>query len=168
MNSIRQRTRSSRARHAQQRTGATTVELAIVLPFFLMFTFAILQFGHALMIKSTIKNAVRNGARFGSTEEATTADVIAYVKEQMATVTDPDDVLVYVKDASVYDTSNSPPQNDTELLALPNLNVESAEARTMFVVFAEINYDDASILSYPMSGQITFVGRSFMRRESEE
>jgi Flp pilus assembly protein TadG len=54
-----------------QRQGATTVELAVVLPVFLLVIFAFFELGHALMIDSIAENAAYEGARRGVVPGAT-------------------------------------------------------------------------------------------------
>ena len=54
---------SSRKPH---NAGVAAVELAIILPIFLLLIFGILEFGHAWYIKYTITNASREGARYGT------------------------------------------------------------------------------------------------------
>ena len=44
-------------------TGQALVELALVLPFLLFLTFAIIEFGRYLYLKNTATNASREGAR---------------------------------------------------------------------------------------------------------
>lgn len=56
-----------------QRQGATAVELAVVLPVFLLIMFAFFELGHGLMIGSITKNAAYEGARRGVVPGATHA-----------------------------------------------------------------------------------------------
>jgi Flp pilus assembly protein TadG len=152
-------------RKSQSRRGAITVETAVIMPFFIMFTFAVLQFGHAIMIKGTLKNSVRNAARYGTTEEATTAVLKQRLRNGVKSVVNSQLIEIHIKDASVYDTSSPPPITDAELMALPEVKIENLQARQMFLVYAKFNYNDAAILRYPLSGEVYFIGRSFMRRE---
>jgi hypothetical protein len=46
------------------RRGAATVELALIIPMFLLMTFAILEFGHTWYVWHAIHNASREGARY--------------------------------------------------------------------------------------------------------
>jgi len=46
--------------------GAIAVELAILLPVFLLLVFGIMDFGHAFYMKQMVSNASREGARYGT------------------------------------------------------------------------------------------------------
>ncbi len=54
------------------RRGATTVELAFVAPIFFVLVFGVVEFGRALMVKQSLTEAARAGARTASL--ATTLD----------------------------------------------------------------------------------------------
>jgi Flp pilus assembly protein TadG len=56
---------------ARQRSGATTAELAVVLPIFVLMLFAFFELGHGLMISSIVENAAYEGARRGVVPGAT-------------------------------------------------------------------------------------------------
>lgn len=56
---------------SHQRTGASTVEMAIALPVFVLFLFAFFELGHALMMDSIVENAAYEGARRGIVPGAT-------------------------------------------------------------------------------------------------
>ena len=45
--------------------GAAAVELALVIPLFMLMTFGLLEFGHAWYIQHGLTNASREGARYG-------------------------------------------------------------------------------------------------------
>ena len=53
------------------RRGAAAVEFAVVVPFFLILVFGMIDFGRAMMISQVIQNASREGARLASTDGAT-------------------------------------------------------------------------------------------------
>ena len=54
---------SSRERHR----GLVTVELAIILPLFILLIFAILDFGRLVFTQTTLQHAMREGGRYGVT-----------------------------------------------------------------------------------------------------
>jgi Flp pilus assembly protein TadG len=64
-----------------KRGGATLVETAIVMNIFLLFIFAIMEFGHYVSVKQLMDNAAREGARMASTgtTTVTTAQIQALV-----------------------------------------------------------------------------------------
>ncbi len=61
----------------KKRAGAYVLELAFVLPFILLFLFAIIEFGRYLMTRNQIEYAVREAARVAAarTNDKTTADI---------------------------------------------------------------------------------------------
>lgn len=61
----------SRGRHffslfLRRQQGASALELALILPVFLIIVFGILDFGHAWYMRQMISNASREGARYGT------------------------------------------------------------------------------------------------------
>ncbi|HET6326610.1 MAG TPA: TadE/TadG family type IV pilus assembly protein [Planctomycetaceae bacterium] len=67
------------------RRGAAAVEAAIVMNIFLLFLFAIMEFGHFVMVKQLMDNAARDGARLAATGQGTvtTAQVQALVTQEL-------------------------------------------------------------------------------------
>jgi Flp pilus assembly protein TadG len=64
-----------------RRRGSTAVEVALTLPIFIMFLAALMEFGHVLFVSHMLKAAAKSGARYGSTDGITTAQVQAQVRE---------------------------------------------------------------------------------------
>lgn len=54
-----------------RRQGATTVEMASVLPVLLLLVFGFFEAGHALLMNSIVENAAYEGARYGIVPGAT-------------------------------------------------------------------------------------------------
>jgi Flp pilus assembly protein TadG len=67
------------------RRGASAVEAAIVMNVFLLFLFAIMEFGHFVMTKQLMDNAARDGARLAAMGQGTvtTAQVQALVTQEL-------------------------------------------------------------------------------------
>ena len=67
------------------RKGTYTLELAFMLPFILLFLFAILEYGRYVMTRNQLENAVREAARVASarTNDLTTADITLIVTNYM-------------------------------------------------------------------------------------
>ena len=63
--------------------GTTAVEFALALPFFLVVFAGMLDFGGYFWTKHVATQAAREGARLAILDDATEAEVIAYVKEQV-------------------------------------------------------------------------------------
>jgi Flp pilus assembly protein TadG len=79
--------RSSSGRQAARgtRRGASTVEAACVMNIFLLFIFAIMEFGHFVMVKQLMDNAARDGARMAATgvTTVTTAQIEALITQEL-------------------------------------------------------------------------------------
>lgn len=149
-----------------KRTGATIVETAIVMPVFFMFVFAIIEFGHAIMINNVMKNACRQAARWGSATGATTAEVEQYVRDKMVGAIDTGLVTVQIKDASQFDTGGDAPTTIEDFAAMPDIELANAEPRQLFMVRAFTRYGDNSLLPQPWwLGNVLLTGETFTRHE---
>ena len=153
------------ARKKTDRRGTAVVEAAVVLPVYLTLLFGIVAFGHAQLVGNLLQSACRNAARLGSTEGATTAQVTARVRQTLGSAINPNAVTIFVRDASIYDTSLTPPTTGAGLEALPALEVATAEPRQMFVVRARVNYSSVAVLPLPYMSNVVLDAQSFMRHE---
>jgi Flp pilus assembly protein TadG len=144
--------------------GTATVETAVVLPVYLMLLLAIAEFGHAQMVLNLLNSACRNGARIGSTEGTTTANVVARVNQTLGAAVPASKVTVYVRDASVYDTG-TPPTSESSIEALPAIEVANADPRQMFVVRAKVAYNSICFVPMPFLKNVTLDAQAFMRHE---
>jgi Flp pilus assembly protein TadG len=156
--------RFSRVRRRQRR-GTAAVETAVVFPVYLALLFGVAEFGHAQLMLNLLNSAVRNGARVGSTEGTTTAQVRARVNQTMGAAVATSKVTVYVKDASVFDSSSTPPSTDAALEALTNIEVRDAQPRQMFMVRAKIPYNSIALVPMPFLKNMTLDAQAFMRHE---
>jgi Flp pilus assembly protein TadG len=150
---------------ARRRRGTAAVETAVVLPAYLLLLFGIAEFGHAQLVLNLLNSACRNGARLGSTEGTTTANVRARVNQTTGAAVAASKVTVYVKDASVFDSSTTPPSTDASLEALPDFEVANADPRQMFMVRAKVNYNDIALVPMPFLKNMTLDAQAFMRHE---
>lgn len=156
-------------RRPGQCRGTTVVETALVLPVFLLFVLALLELGHAQLVKHVLRSACRQAARIGTTEGTTTDDVESRVLATLSSIVDQNDVEVFVKDAGTYDTGGQPEGGD-ELEALPSIELSNAEPLQLFMVRAKIDYDDVAIVpNIPYLGSfldgVVLEGQAFMRHE---
>lgn len=150
---------------AHARAGTTTVELAFILPVFLTIVFSIIEYGHARMVANLLTCACRNAARQGSTDGVSTSEAQAIATQYLQPAVNPNAVTITVKDAGVWDSGGSLPSTNAEFNALPNIELESADARHLFLVRATVNYSDVSLMSLPFLEGITLSGQAFMRHE---
>lgn len=159
------RTRSARSKNVLVRTGTTTLETAIVLPAFLIFVFGIIEFGHAQMVSNVLKSATRIGARLGTTEGVSTAEVEARVNEILATAVDPNLVQVIVKDASEFDGGSSFDAGNVNYGNMPDIEVSDAAPRQLFLVRATLDYSQVSLIPNSWLPDLTIEGQTVMRHE---
>jgi len=85
--------------HAHHRRGAAAVELAIVLPVFMLLLGGIIEFGQGFMIEHTLSYAARRGARQASLPGVTNTTVETMVKSYCASTLNvaTNDVTVGIK-----------------------------------------------------------------------
>jgi len=150
--------------NSSERRGATLVETAVTLPVFFLFVFGLLEFGHAFMVINSINAAATKAARLGISEGITTADVEARLDELLGASIDMTHATVYVKDASVFDSGGVDPTS-INYATLPAIEVGDAEPRQLFVVRAEVPYEDVAIMPPFWVTNITLSGQSVMRHE---
>src|ERR1700685_994381 len=76
---------AGRRRGSHARRAAALVEAALVMNIFLLFIFAIMEFGHFIMVMQLMDNAARDGARMASTGQltVTTAQIQAQVTQEL-------------------------------------------------------------------------------------
>jgi len=157
-------------RTSRVRRGTTVVETALVLPVFLLFVLALVELGHAQLVKHVLRASCRQAARIGTTEGKTTANVRARVLEMLGTVVSPTDVEIFIKDASPYDAGGAPPESGSQVEALADIELANAVPRQLFLVRAKVNYGDIAIVpNIPYLGafldEVVLEGQVFMRHE---
>ena len=152
------------------RRGTTVVETALVLPVFLLFVLALIELAHAQMVKNVLRSACRQAARIGSTEGHTTSEIQNHVLDVIGTVVDPEQVEVFVKDASEFDSGGNPPTDGAALEAMPNIELSESAPLQLFMVRAKVHYNDIAIVpNIPFIGDfledVVLEGQAFMRHE---
>lgn len=150
-------------RRDENRRGATIVEMAVVVPVFAIFLAAIMEFGHAFLVVGTLNAAAKQAARHGAVEGISTADVIAKANGILGAALDTTSATVLVKDASIFDAETLP--ETIEYDELPNIEVNSADRRQLYVVRIEVDYDDVAIMPPFWAKDVRLVGQSVMRHE---
>ena len=93
--------RGPRRTTAPSRRGATAVELALVLPVFLMLVFALIEMGRMVMLQQALTNAAREGCRTAvlattTSGEQVEAAVRDYLRPVMSNASSADEVRVMV------------------------------------------------------------------------
>jgi hypothetical protein len=156
--------RLPRSRHRRRR-GTAIVETAVVLPAYLVLLLGIAEFGHAQLVINLLNSACRNGARIGSTEGTDSADVVARVTQTVGTAVPANKITVYVKNASTFDGTGTPPSTDSGLEEMPALEVADALPRQMFMVRAKVAYNDIALVPMPFLRNVVLDAQAFMRHE---
>jgi Flp pilus assembly protein TadG len=152
-------------KRSEPRNGTAAVETAVVLPVYILLLFGVIEFGHAHMVVNLLQSGCRNGARMGSTAGPTTADVVARVRQTLGAGIDQSTVSIWVQDASSLDDGAAWPVTDAQVDALPDLELSTAEDRTLFVVRASVAYNDISLLPMPFLSGYRLRAQCFMRHE---
>lgn len=68
---------------ARSRLGAAMVEMALVLPLFMMVVLGIIEFGRAMMVSQLVTNSAREATRLAIIDGATNSSVTQWVKDFM-------------------------------------------------------------------------------------
>ena len=117
------------------------------------------------MIHNLLDGASRSAGRFGANEGITTAMVEATLIDMLSSSMDTSQVNIIVKDGSSFDNGASLPATEEEYDNLPNINIEQAGHRQLFLVRATVRYNDIAILPVPLVGEIVLSGESLTRHE---
>ncbi|MFO1042352.1 MAG: TadE/TadG family type IV pilus assembly protein [Planctomycetaceae bacterium] len=148
----------------RNRSGSSAVEVALTLPIFIMFLAALMEFGHVFFVSHMLKAAAKAGARYGSSPGVTTAQCQAKVQQIVASSIKVSKATVYVKDASVFDTSSVNPSN-INYATLPAVELKTAEQGRLFIVRVTVPYDQVALLPpFWVKGR-TVTGQSVLRHE---
>ncbi|TWT88170.1 TadE-like protein [Pseudobythopirellula maris] len=158
-----QRRRAARIR--DERAGTTIVETAFVLPVFLIFVLGIVELGNALMVQNTLRSACRAGARYGSTEGRSTAEVKDRIEEIMAASVDVANLSLFIKDADTLDTPQPQSPSGTQIEALPDIELGDTDVSRLFVVRGTVGYNELAIIPMTFMEGVTLSTQIFMRHE---
>ncbi len=82
-------------RFLKNRRGATAVEFALIMPFFLAMLLGLIEFGRGMWIRNTMQYAVEEAARYGSISGASSGDVSTYAQGKILGV-DPGGIVFNV------------------------------------------------------------------------
>jgi hypothetical protein len=140
------------------------VEFAVVLPVFLTFLFALLEFGHFFMVTNALTSIAQKAARAGTYDGATSASAQAKAEAAVDALIGVENATVLVKDASIFDTPGVDPES-IDYASLPDIELADTEPTDMFLIRIEVDYDDVAVLPPKFVNGITLIGQSAMRRE---
>jgi Flp pilus assembly protein TadG len=151
--------------HNRNRRGTYVVEFALVFPVFMLFIMGLVEFGHANLVINALNNAARIGARMGTVDGVTTAQVRTKVDTIMqAALQSTSTVMVYVKDASSFDSADLDPE-DVQYASLPDVELTNADAAQLFLVRVEVPYNSVALLPPFWARNLNLSGQAVMRHE---
>lgn len=135
----------------KDRRGTAVVELALVLPVFLLLVFGMIEFGRAVMVQHTLVNASREGARQAVIDGSTVAQVVNRVDTCLKAAAIPGATIQYaVNGITVADPSVA----------------EFGEAVTVRI---SVPYDNVNWIPVPdYLGGTLLSASTVMRREASE
>lgn len=135
-----------------------------MLPIFFMFVFALLEFGHAMMVMNMLTSVAKEGALLGSFDGSSTSSVQQLVNNRLTTVLRGSTATVSVKNASSFENSSNQ-AGSVDVASLPSVELNQLESRQLFMVHIEVPYDNVALLPPLWIRGVTLRGDSVMRRE---
>jgi Flp pilus assembly protein TadG len=151
----RQRDSRSLAARNAERQGAAMVEMALVLPVFLMVALGIIEFGRAMMVSNMVTNAAREGARTavvdGSTNSEVQQVVVDFLVSSLAINSSDVTVTITITPA----TGNPEPANQCS----------ASHTRDVIQLEVRVPYSAVAMIPADYLEGVQLVGRSAMRHE---
>lgn len=141
------------------------VEVAFVMPVFLLFIFFIMQFGHAYMVRNMLNSACRTAGRLGSTSGVSTSEAADQALMILSPIATADQVDLIVKDASMIDAGETVPTTSEGCNSLTDIELSAAVPRQPFLVRAQVRYGDVAFIIMPGFADLSIVGQAVTRHE---
>jgi Flp pilus assembly protein TadG len=138
-----------------KRRGTALVEMAVVLPIFLMVVWGIIEFGRGMMVANMVTNAAREGARLAVIDGNTNADVEAAISTFLQQA-----INVSASDVTVTIGIDEAPGNPNPLNILAN-----AEPRDLVNIVISVPFDSVSFVPGDFLAGKSLVGCASMRHE---
>ncbi len=139
----------------ERRRGAALVEMAFVLPVFMLVTLGIIEFGRAMMVGQLVTNAAREGARLGIIDGNTNADVTASIQSFLQESAGIQAADLTIGITVTPETGNPDPGNE----------VGSALPKDLVTVYVAVPFDKVSYITGNYLNGKTLSGRVAMRHE---
>lgn len=139
----------------EKRRGTALVEMAVVLPVFLMVVWGIIEFGRGMMVANMITNAAREGARLAVIDGNTNTDVENAISSflQQAINVSPGDITVKI---GIDEAPGNPD---------PLNQIASAEPRDLVNIVVSVPFNSVSFIPGNYLAGKSLVGRASMRHE---
>ncbi len=147
--------RHSSKTRVHARRGAAMVEMAIVLPIFVLVSLGVVEFGRALMVANMVTNSAREGARMAVLDGSTNTEVTKSVTDFLTSTLNvkPGDVSVGITITPAAGNPN------------PNNQCASAKARDLIAINVQVPYSKVALIPAKFLGSTTLHGASAMRHE---
>lgn len=139
----------------QTRRGAAMVEMALVLPLFVMIILGIIEFGRAMMVSQLITNAAREGARLAVIDGSSNTSVQSAVQSFLTGA-----LRVSSTDVSVS-ISITPAAGNPD----PGNECANAQARDLITVNVQVPYNKVNFIPARWLNGKNLVATSAMRHE---
>lgn len=144
-------------RKTSNRRGAAMVEMALVLPLFVMLVLGIIEFGRAMMIANLVTNAAREGARMAVLDGSTNADVTSTIRTFLRSAISSS---LSDSDMPVTITITAAPGNTN-----PANNLANANSRDLVTVRVQLPFNKVALVPGDYLGGKQLTGQSAMRHE---
>lgn len=118
------------------RRGAAVVEMAMVLPIFMMVVLGIVEFGRAMMVGQMVTNAAREATRLAIVDGSSNTSVTTWVESFLN-----DSLSVSASDITVTITVDPAPGNED-----PQDKIEDAQTRDLVTIKVEVPFDKVSYI----------------------
>jgi len=125
---------------------------------------ALMEFGHFLFVSHMLKAAAKSGARYGSTDGVTTAQVQSRVQQIVASSMKASAATVLIRDANVFDTANVN-ASSINYSTLPTVELSKIEQGHLYIVQVTVPYNQVALLPPFWVKNRTVIGQSVLRHE---
>jgi Flp pilus assembly protein TadG len=140
---------------SRRRPGAAIVEMAMVLPIFVMIVLGIIEFGRAMMVGQMVTNAAREATRLAIIDGSTNSTVSSWITEFLN-----DSIGVSASDVTVTITVDAAPGNPDPLDQIGN-----ALPRDLVKVKVAVPFDKVSYITGDYLNGKNLSAQSAMRHE---
>lgn len=131
------------------------VEMAIVLPVFVLVSLGVIEFGRALMVANMVTNSAREGARMAVLDGSSNTEVQKAVTDFLSST-----LNVKSGDVTVGITITPAAGNPN-----PNNQCASAKARDLIAVNVQVPYSKVALIPAKFLQNTALQGNSAMRHE---
>lgn len=142
-------------RGTNRRDGAALVEMALVLPIFVMVTLGIVEFGRAMMVSQLVTNAAREGTRLAIVDGSTNAEVDTFIDDFLVAAVGVNKADITV-DITVDEATGNPSAGNA---------VESASSKDLVTIKVQVPFDKVSYVAGSYLSGKNLVAVSAMRHE---